>query len=378
MKRELLVLSIAAITPCGAASLDGGEWFIGEDPGFGHGVAFTTPSPDTASISVNIPAQHLNSLEPGVHLLGVRLKESEGDWGHVVWKPFVKDSHAPQPIAVHAEWFVGHDPGMGEGETLPLSAGEASTMIPISALIEGTHLLGIRARDSTGHWGHVLWCPFHVDSPQNPTIKYDIYRGNDLVFTRSLDGRVGEEITTSIAHGKDELTLNSAHRLVVTNVGIDGEQGIPAAADFNYLRYADAWRIWHFNEQELATPSISGWDADPDGSNWNNFSRMSFALDPRAHSNLPLVNITLRPAGQQQVSFRVPAGGTIGPDGVYRTSDLSYTLRESEDLSTWSNVPASSISFSSLVPLEGGASQLTLFVTTDGTTRRFFSLFVMR
>ena len=359
-----------------AALLGGGEWFINSDPGHGNGTPIATSETAAASLSLEIPANTIHALPPGVRLLGVRVREKNGEWGHVLWRTFLKDK-APESVeAAEAEWFVDADPGAGNGVSIAVSVGKGAATVPTADLSEGVHLLGTRARDSAGRWGAAVWRPFIVEGPLLAAVEYEIVREGAVVGGKVVANEVrGAEISMAIQHGKDGLELESNHVLRVIPIAADGRRGEPFETNFDYLRYADAWRAWHFSMEERQNPQISGSPADPDLDGLENFKEMTFALNPRDASDPPLATVSFAAVqGGHELSFRVPPGGIVGSDGIYRTSDLEYRVRESVDLAIWKDVPAGDLSSWSLVELPGSqhAARLQVQVSSNYAPVRFF------
>ncbi|MBX3740747.1 MAG: hypothetical protein KF712_07140 [Akkermansiaceae bacterium] len=325
MKR--LLLSLIALfpgTPAFALTLQSGEWFLNGDPGRGSGTSFSLPSSVTASRSVAIPASALNGLGEGVHLLGVRLRDSEGRWGHAVWRTFYKKGtpEAPPPVV---------------------------------------------------------------------SLAYQISRGGATVADGTVAATTpGGQVTIPVSHGNDGLQLDAQHLVQVFPVDALGRRGHAVTVPFTFKRYVQVWQEEHFTTAERNNPAVSGDDADPDKDGLTNAQERFFALDPRnaGDSGLAAVWIgqqadasgTNRPArapaggAPWSLSFRVPAGGTVGEDGIYRTSDLHYTLRHNTDLGSWDAIPSSWLAGWSLHDLGDGAARLRMEVMPDASGKRFFSL----
>ena len=66
------------------------------------------------------------------------------------------------------EWWVGSDPGVGNGNQLTLAAGSLTGTIP-SGLTAGSYDVSVRAVDAAGNWGPVTIAPLAVTSPGGNT-----------------------------------------------------------------------------------------------------------------------------------------------------------------------------------------------------------------
>ena len=382
-------LLLLAHTLATGAVLNSGEWFINDDPGHGAGTAYALPAAPSATASVAIPATALNGLSVGIHLLGTRIRDGAGQWGHVVWRPFYKDA-APRPaLLASGEWFINEDPGHGAGTAFPLpvmASTQASVAIPaaaISALDTGIHLLGVRTQDQAGQWGHVVWRPFYRDEIATPapavaSIEYRISRNGTVVSTGTANVVAGEiPFTFRVANHQAGLLLDATHLLQIIPIDAAGRRGFARNAEFTFQRYAKFWQEKHFTATERANPAIFGDDKDPDADGLTNLQERFFALNPRASSDAALAAPSINKLGASPaltLNFRVPAGGSVGTDGVYRTSDLRYTLLHNPSLGTWNLTPATWITGWTLTEVDNGAARLQLQVTPDGSPKRFFTL----
>ena len=167
--KTLLLFMAALAAVAHAITLQNAEWFLDVDPGEGLGTSFTVPATEFASLDITIPATTTNALDEGVHLLGVRLQDSDGKWGHVVWRQFLNQH--PHGGLVNAEWFLDADPGEGSGTPITGFSGDTASLdvtIPATTtnvLNEGAHLLGVRFQDGDGEWGQVVWSLFLNQHP---------------------------------------------------------------------------------------------------------------------------------------------------------------------------------------------------------------------
>ncbi len=194
-----------------SASLQDGEWFIDADPGVGSGVSFV-PS---AGTPVTISAAVIDALPPGVHLLGVRLRDDEGAWSHTVWRSFYREEVADEPAALaDGEWFFDTDPGAGEGASFTTSTGSFSIDLnpgDLEELVPGIHLLGVRLRDSHGRWGQTVWRTFYKEeeweeAPPIASFEYRIVRDDEVVATATaFPDAPASVVNLLVAHGKEGL-----------------------------------------------------------------------------------------------------------------------------------------------------------------------------
>lgn len=133
------------------------EYYIDTDPGVGNGVDVpVTSSPTLASIVATVAT----SQSPGVHQLGVRFKASGGFWSNTRYRTFIVRTVNDSPIAdqiIAAEYFFDTDPGVGNGNAIPLDAPGLSVALTASMAINltpGTHQLFVRFKSDVGYWSN--------------------------------------------------------------------------------------------------------------------------------------------------------------------------------------------------------------------------------
>ena len=128
------------------------EYFWGDDPGYGKGIAI----PLTAGQQVDL--DNLISTEgmaPGEYTLGFRTRGTTG-WGPTVVRNVAVLEEKPAQDILYAEYFWDDDPGYGKGIALELTPGQAfdfdQLKLSTYKLDPGAHTIGFRARGTTG-WG---------------------------------------------------------------------------------------------------------------------------------------------------------------------------------------------------------------------------------
>jgi hypothetical protein len=381
----LIGLALSGAMASGA-SLASGEWFLDADPGFGAGNAFPATAAATA---VSIPAAVIHALPPGLHLLGVRMRDSDGTWGQSIWRSFLREPAPLQsPFPTGGEWFIDADPGPGKGTGFTAGPGTAGTVsvqltaANLQAFAPGLHLLGVRMRDSRGTWSQSIWRSFLKDSspaeaPKLAAFEYRITNGSTPVATRTISlVTPASAAELPVTHGKSGLETGVTYGLQVTPVDTAGRKGLAVNAVFAYQPYTEAWQETNFSPTEQSDPAVSGSDADPDGDGLSNGTERLFAMNPRDGADAAKAGpqIAKDPGEEMRLRFRVPAGGSVGNDGIYRTSSLSYQLLEGPMPAAENAVPAAWIKTWSLSPLEDGAGILEYRLSPPASARRFFRL----
>ncbi len=136
------------------------EYYLDHDPGYNDATAVSiAPGADLSNVTINIdPA----TLSYGIHLMGVRARDANGDWSHdnkwLFVKPSPGDLTGPgiPPNLKKVEYYIDNDPGYGNGTQVAISnvsdISDYNLLIDISGLITGSHTLFIRSKDANGAW----------------------------------------------------------------------------------------------------------------------------------------------------------------------------------------------------------------------------------
>lgn len=176
---NLTGVGVSNTTSPGYQPLAQAEYFVGADPGQGNGTPLALAgSPGLARdlADITIP---VGSLPPGTHNVGVRVRDEAGRWSNALIRRFTVSSFTlaggvspedpnlatsfakPFQPLTQAEYFVGSDPGQGNGTPLALAGSDglardlANVAIPLD-LPPGTYHVGVRVRDEAGRWSNAL------------------------------------------------------------------------------------------------------------------------------------------------------------------------------------------------------------------------------
>jgi hypothetical protein len=181
---------------------------------------------------VNIPLTTIRALSNGSHTISVRARDAAGNWGSVAATTLTVDktnptasgaSAAPSPTGgarlvtlsvsgtdsgtgvVGGEYFVGADPGQGNGTAMNGVTGTGpwtvSQAIDTSTWAEGTYTLRVRVEDGSGNWSALTTTTLQVTAPLdfstlgniNPSgvggaaDDADIFRWSGSAFARLVD-----------------------------------------------------------------------------------------------------------------------------------------------------------------------------------------------
>jgi IPT/TIG domain len=149
-------------------TLTGAEYFFDTDPGFG----IATPITITAGATIDVTfAANSAALSAGMHVLAVRARDANGDWGIPVYTPFYID----QSRTINKlEYFFDTDPGSGNGTAITVNPATDvldqvysmnSTALPI-----GSHNLHVRVAAQNNFWSISDSFSFSVTAAPQPTI----------------------------------------------------------------------------------------------------------------------------------------------------------------------------------------------------------------
>ncbi|MBN1339047.1 MAG: hypothetical protein JXA03_06980 [Bacteroidales bacterium] len=178
------------------------EYFINADPGQGNGTAIT------GGMNQYEVTLYVNNLSlPVGSKVYVRVKSSDGYWSSPVCFRRMKYFSNMGSTLAYAEYFIGSDPGQGNGTALTISNGEVS--IPNLNLAPGQRMY-IRVKDNFNRWSN----PFGYKRPA-----YLGASGSTLVYGEyfiNTDPGQGSATPVAIVNGTMSLPnfdLPAGHRV---------------------------------------------------------------------------------------------------------------------------------------------------------------------
>ncbi len=191
MARVLLVLLLWPLMWLqGQGQINYAEFFVNRDPGYGNGTPISLTAANAVALDFNVP---LAQLDPGVHTLHVRTRDAAQQWSatatHAFYIPAMPEGG--QRIA-YVEYFVGTDPGLGNGTSIALLASGGVVDLDFVANLQdlafGLHTLGIRTRDEKGNWSqtstHVFLLNANVTAKQ--VVRAEYFVDNDPGFGNGM------------------------------------------------------------------------------------------------------------------------------------------------------------------------------------------------
>lgn len=182
------------------------EYFFDTEPGYGAGIPLTV----TAGSQINIQSLiSSSSLSNGFHLIGIRARDDDGQWGIAETKVFYVDQFS-QISAV--EYFLDTDPGKGAATSVSITPGGAvdqTFTVPTASLPTGSHTFGVRAARTDGSWGNTS------------TTTFTIKEGQTITFAALASKTVGDAPFTLAGTTSSGLTISytSSNPLVATISG---------------------------------------------------------------------------------------------------------------------------------------------------------------
>ncbi|HNY02643.1 MAG TPA: hypothetical protein PKG48_08660 [Bacteroidales bacterium] len=159
------------------------EFFLDHDPGF----KAATPVPVTpgttvaASFTINP-----DTLLPGMHLVGLRVKDEKQRWSVLSVCPYVFLPEAPGRVITAMEYFIDNDPGYGAGRPVTINPSPeiSALFIPdLSTAGNGLHLLCVRAKNAGGVWSVLQsYVFFQATEEKSPLTRLEYYFDTDPGF----------------------------------------------------------------------------------------------------------------------------------------------------------------------------------------------------
>lgn len=151
--------SFYQLAPQQAMNINAYQYFFDVDPGFGiagnGGVVGVNPdSLFSNNLNLNIPT----SLTEGFHSLFVRTRSQQNTWSIAKRSVFYVHANQSSQVITALEYYFDQDPGIGNG--IPYSITQNDTIdilaqISTTGLLDGMHLLFVRAKDNQGRWSIV-------------------------------------------------------------------------------------------------------------------------------------------------------------------------------------------------------------------------------
>ncbi len=213
------------------------EYFIDNDPGPGNG----TPIDITQGTAVEFEDIAPLNLSSGFHKLSVRVLSTAGLWSSTVARQFIlRPPSAFSSEEFHeiiaAEYFVGADPGVGQGTAIDLAPGNDVDIIGslVADMSPGVYKLAIRTQSSAGLWSGTAARIFMIKPVGGVNTFYEITAAEYFIDTDPGEG-LGTPISitpgTSVVTEGTVPTTGLALGLHTMGIRFKGNTGIWCAAE---------------------------------------------------------------------------------------------------------------------------------------------------
>jgi hypothetical protein len=213
------------------------EYFIDNDPGPGNGTPIDITQATAAEFEDIAPL----NLTNGFHKLSVRVLSTSGLWSSTVARQFIlRPASAFRSEEFHevvaAEYFVGADPGVGQGTAIDLAPGTDVDIIGslVADMAPGVYKLAIRTQSSAGLWSSTVARIFIVKPVGGVNTFYEITAAEYFIDTDPGEG-LGTPISitsgTSVVTEGTVPTTGLALGLHTMGIRFKGNTGIWCAAE---------------------------------------------------------------------------------------------------------------------------------------------------
>jgi hypothetical protein len=241
--RSLLFLFFSTLILCGKIEaqpytyIAQAEYYFDSDPGNGNGTALNALDGNFNNAIETVVASASISLSTGTHILGVRVKGTDGNWGTTYKTVLSVVSSYSDSISVQSgEYYFDTDPGNGNATTMLAFDGNfnsalESVIASPSSPSNGTHLLGIRLRDIKGNWGPTFQTVISVINSFTDSVSvqageyfFDTDPGNgNATIMLAFDGNFNDALESVIA--SPSAPSNGTHILGIRLRDVKGNWG---------------------------------------------------------------------------------------------------------------------------------------------------------
>ncbi len=365
MKKKiyLLYLFFALALSATAQNITEAEYFWDTDPGAGNAIPLAVLDGNFDSALEGIFSNNVTLPSVGNHVLGVRVKSTDGNWGTVYRKVLkVNASNSTNLLGkvTQAEYFWDIDPGAGSGITLLAFDGNFDAALEsvfsnnVTLPITGNHVLGVRVKSTDGNWGTVYRKVFKVDVNNNTNLLGKITQAE---YFWDTDPGAGSGITLLAFDGNFNAALESvfSNNVALPSAG-DHVLGVRVkSTDGNWgTVYQRVFKVDVNNNSNLLckiTQAEYFWDIDPgtgsgitllafDGNFNTALEQLSHSSTNFPASGLHLLNVrTKSDDGNWGVVFQRVVGVDLIAGDVTLNSPLdNATCRPLTDTLKWNSV----------------------------------------
>ena len=235
MKNYIILFYILISFTINGQNLTQAEYYWDVDPGTGNAISLAVFDGNFDAALEDVFKNNAALPAVGNHVLGLRVKSNDGNWGVAYRKVFtVSANNNTNNLCQinHAEYFWDTDPGNGNGMVMLAFDGNFNTALEqlthstASFPTSGLHLLNVRVKANDGNWGVVYKRVIGVDlipgivdlaAPMNnatcqiinDTIKWNSLIGiSDFEYECATDSNFNTVITTGIVTDTSAVLTN--------------------------------------------------------------------------------------------------------------------------------------------------------------------------
>ncbi|HUI29735.1 MAG TPA: T9SS type A sorting domain-containing protein, partial [Candidatus Acidoferrales bacterium] len=152
------------------AQITVGEYFVGSDPGVGNGTPISISSPST-TITSAILNLHLATNQ----LIHFRFKNTNGIWSVPRSITFTGTGVNRSAFVSYVEYFVGPDPGAGNGTSVSITSAANVPFNLSSVSLSQGQFVHLRVKDDQGRWS----APAELMYPTRSIAAAEVVIGNN-------------------------------------------------------------------------------------------------------------------------------------------------------------------------------------------------------
>ncbi len=221
-------------------NIDKVEWYLDTDPGYDKATPYSGLPVGQDLTNLSFPV-NLSNITPGLHIVGVRSRNTEKAWSFDErWLILKQDTARIAGKIERVEWYLDTDPGYGKADSIIVTAAQdlvnLSFPVNLSNLTTGLHILGVRSSNAEKAWSFdERWL----------ILKQDTAR-----IASKMD-RVEWYLDTDPGYGKaDSIIVTPAQDLVNLSFPVN-LSNITTGLHILGVRSRNAEKTWSFDERWL-------------------------------------------------------------------------------------------------------------------------------
>ncbi|MEQ8474409.1 MAG: hypothetical protein RIC35_24645 [Marinoscillum sp.] len=215
------------------------EYFLDNDLGFGNNTQITITNGPNTTFDFDVP---IDGLSNGIHMLYVRVMDTNGYWSLYDDALILKGNDPVSGNVISmAEYFIGEDPGFGQGTSFDLSSGsgEVSALftLDLSDISRGFHRLSVRVMDDQRNWSLIAERLVNViDDEVSMLDRLEYYYVGPNDFTSSTYivqiNPQASSVDADFTLDATELTIGETYSLYMRATSTAGDKGAFTSVEF--------------------------------------------------------------------------------------------------------------------------------------------------